>query len=65
MLKKLSFIVVVRHEDGDKANIAGGRFLLSIKTKGINKEVFKARYVVVGYLDGEKNMLVEKSRTVS
>lgn len=42
-------------------NILGGRFVLSIKNSGTHDEVYKARFVVQGHTDIEKNMLVHNS----
>jgi len=45
------------------ANILGGRFVLSIKDEGTNKEVWKARYVVQGFRDKMKTSLVHDNAT--
>lgn len=43
---------MVLKEDLDKdANMLGGHFVLTIKKKGTESEVFKARFVVQGHLD--------------
>lgn len=64
LLNKKAFLVVVRQEIDDQANILGGSFVLSIK-KDTNQEVVKARYVVQGHLDREKRFLVHNYTTVS
>lgn len=54
----------MRQEVGQGANILGDRFVLLIKNKDTDKEMFKARYVVQGHLDWDKNMLVHNSTNV-
>lgn len=49
---------VFREEIAPTANIMGGRFVLTFKHKGTDKELFKARFVVQGNLDREKDLLV-------
>lgn len=56
---------MIRQDLEGGANILGGRFVLAIKNKGTGKEVLKARYVVQGHMDREKNLLVHNSPTVS
>lgn len=65
LLNKREFRVVVKQEIGEGANILGGRFVLAIKNKGTDKEMFKARYVVQGHMDRDKEWLVQNSKTVS
>ena len=43
------------------ANVLGGRFVLSIKNKDTQEEAYKARFVVQGHTDAEKNLLVHSS----
>lgn len=50
-----AFEIVLRDEISKQANILGSRFVLTIKEKGTNKEIFKARYVVQGHKDAEKD----------
>jgi phosphoenolpyruvate-protein kinase (PTS system EI component) len=40
------------------ANKMRGRFVLTIKHKGTNEEVLKARFVVQGFCDSEKSTIV-------
>lgn len=61
LIDKGTFEVVVREEVPDGANILGGRMVLSIKNKGSDEEVFKARFVVQGHRDKEKNLLIHQS----
>lgn len=53
---------VVCKEDVPKgANILGGRFVLAIKNADTAEEIYKARFVVQGHTDVEKNLLVHNS----
>lgn len=55
----------MRQDLDDKANILGSRFVLTIKHKGIDDEFFRARLIVQGHLDREKEFLVHTSTTIS
>jgi Reverse transcriptase (RNA-dependent DNA polymerase) len=55
--------VVAKEEVSDNANILGGRFVLAIKDEVTDKEVWKARFVVQGYLDHLKTSLVHDIAT--
>lgn len=55
--------MVLKKDLDEKANILGRRFFLTIKHKDANKEVFKARFVVQGHLDRQKELLVHSSTT--
>ena len=46
------------------ANILGGRFILAIKQPGTTNERYKARFVVQGHKDREKEYIVHTSRTI-
>ena len=46
------------------ANVLGGRFILTLKEAGTEKEFYKARYVVQGHRDKEKAFLVHNSTTL-
>lgn len=65
LLEKGAFRVVLREDIGEDANILGGRFVLTIKHKDTENELFKARFVVQGHLDREKELLVHASTTAS
>lgn len=65
LLDKGAFRVVLRQDLSEDANVLGGRFVLTIKQKGTENELFKARFVVQGHLDKEKELLVHESTTVS
>ena len=58
LIKRKTWKIVCRSEVPDDANILGGRFVLAIKDEGTNREIWKARFIVQGHLDGLKNWLV-------
>lgn len=58
---KAALEVVLRTDVPPNANVLGGCFVLSIKNIGTGEEVYKARYVVQGHTDREKNILVHNS----
>lgn len=64
LFKRNAFKVVCRDEAGDDANILGGRFVLSIKNTETDEPDFKARFVVQGHTDSEKNMLINSASNV-
>lgn len=43
------------------ANVTRGPFMLAINNVGTNSEIYKARFVVQGHLDVEKNLLLHAS----
>lgn len=51
-------MIFATDEVPDHANILSGRFVLTIKDSGTNKEVYKARYVFQGHADELKSSLV-------
>lgn len=53
--------IVLKDEVPEGANILGSRFVLSIKNKDTGDEVYKARFVVQGHKDREKDFLVHIS----
>jgi len=53
--------VVPKDEVPSNANILGGRFVLALKDVGTKGEIAKARYVVQGHRDKEKNLLVHNT----
>lgn len=65
LLDRGAFRVVLKEDLDKSANVLGGRFLLTIKHKDTDKEMFKARFVVQGHLDREKAFLVHASTTAS
>lgn len=58
ILDKGTFRVVLRQDLEDDSNSFGRRFVLTIKHKGSDKELFKAHFVVQGHLDREDEFLV-------
>lgn len=63
LMSRGTFRVVPRSSLPPDANIMGGRFVLAVKNKGLPNELLKARYVVQGHTDREKNILVHASTT--
>lgn len=62
-----TFEIVCREgieKGAQRPNIMGGRFVLSIKNFGTGKETYKARFVVQGHTDAEKDLLVHNSTTL-
>lgn len=57
--------MVVRQKIEEGANSLGCRFVLAIKNKRTDRELFKARYVFQGHLDKETDTLVHNASTVS
>jgi hypothetical protein len=55
--------VVTKDSVSKDANVLGGRFVLAIKHEGTEKEVWKDRFVVQGYLDHLKTSLVHVTAT--
>ena len=56
-----TYEVVFKEDVASDANILGGRFVLSIKDKNTDNEITKARFVVQGHRDKDKNKLVHTS----
>lgn len=54
LFTKKAFKLIVRREIGEGVNVLGGRFVLEIKNKGSDKEIFKARYVMQGHMDKKR-----------
>ena len=63
LIKRGTWKIVAKDEVPDNANVLGGRFVLTIKDSGTNKEVYKARYVVQGHADKLKSSLVHDNPT--
>jgi len=64
LLDRGTFKIVLRSEIPDEANRLGGRYVLAIKDSGTDREVWKARYVVQGHRDQEKDIMVRSSTNV-
>jgi len=54
LAKRGVFKIVWKEEIPDNANVLGSRFVLSIKNKDSDEEIYKARFVVQGHKDFEK-----------
>ena len=65
MIKRGTWKVVCQSEVPDDANIRGGRFVLAIKNPDTDEEIYKARFVVQGHKDKEKDFLIHDSPTIS
>lgn len=63
LISRGTWKVVLRDEVPDNANVAGSRFVPTIKDGGTSQEIYKARYVVQGYRDKLKTSLVHDSAT--
>ena len=60
-MDKGTWKVVLKEEIPGNSNVLNGRFVLVIKNKGTNEEIYKARFVVQGHRDREKHFLVHDS----
>ena len=61
LIEKGVYEIVLKEDIDPKANILGGRFVLTVKNKDTDKELYKARFVAQGHRDKEKHMLVHAS----
>lgn len=59
-----SLKVISIQEVSPNANILEGRFVFAIKIEGTKDEIWKTRFVVQGYWDKLKILLVHNSGTV-
>ena len=64
LVKRGTWTVVSRKVVPKGSNILNGRFLLAVKNKGTEDEAYKARFVVQGHRDREKNLLVHNSPNI-
>lgn len=64
LVRKGTWKVVIKEEVPPDANVLNGRFFITIKDIETNEPIHKARYVVQGHKDKEKNRLVHNSTTV-
>ena len=65
LIKRGTWKVVCRSEVPDDANILGGRFVLAIKNPDTDEVIYKARFVVQGHKDKDKDLLIHDSPTIS
>lgn len=56
--------VIPKSDLPEKPNIVGGKFVLTMKNLGTNKEKAKARYVGLGHLDKDKPHMVHNTTTL-
>jgi hypothetical protein len=61
LLERGTFKVVLREEIPKNAPVMKGRFVLVIKNRETDQEIYKARYVVQGFLDPLKQRAVHNS----
>jgi hypothetical protein len=61
LLERGTFKVVLPEEIPKNAPVMKGRFVLVIKNRETDQEVYKARYVVQGFLDPLKQRTVHSS----
>jgi hypothetical protein len=64
LLERGTLKVVLRTEIPKNAPVMKGRFVLVIKNRETDQEVYKARYVVQGFLDPLKQRAVHNSRNL-
>lgn len=64
LIKRGTWTVVVEEDIPDDANIMTGHFVITIKNVETNEPIFKARYVIHGNQDDEKDILVHNSTTI-
>ena len=60
LIEKGMFKVCLKTDVPEHANILGLRFVLTIKNKDTDHEIYKARLVVQGHKDAEKDMIINK-----
>jgi Reverse transcriptase (RNA-dependent DNA polymerase) len=64
LLERGTFRIILKSEIPQGANVLGGRYVLVIKDAGTEREVWKARYVIQGHRDQEKEIMVRSSTNV-
>jgi hypothetical protein len=64
LLERGTFKVVLREEIPKNALLMKGRFVSVIKNRDTDQEVYKARYVVQGFLDPLKQRAVYNSQNL-
>jgi Reverse transcriptase (RNA-dependent DNA polymerase) len=63
IVEKETWMVTIKSELPPGANVLSGRFVITIKDIGTDKELYKARYVVQGHRDKEKTSMVHQNTT--
>lgn len=64
LLKRGTWKIVAKDDTPPDANVLNRRFVITIKDTETNTPIYKARCVVQGHKDKEKNKLVHNSSTV-
>jgi hypothetical protein len=64
LLERGTFKIALRNDIPKGANKLGGRCVLTIKDSGTDREIWKARYVIQGHRDQEKEIMVRSSTNV-
>jgi Reverse transcriptase (RNA-dependent DNA polymerase) len=64
LLERGTFKIVLRNDIPKGANKLGGRYVLTIKDSGTDREIWKARYVIQGHWDQENEIMVRSSTNV-
>ena len=64
LLERQAFAFVHESEIPENANVLGGRMIMAIKNPDTELERYKARFVVQGHRDKEKDILIHTSKTV-
>ena len=64
LLNRKAFAFVNEKEIPPESNILGGRIILAIKNPNTPTERYKARFIVQGHKDREKEFLIHTSKTI-
>ncbi len=64
LIKRGTWKITLKQDVPDGSNIIGGMFVITIKDVETEKPIYKARYVMHGHKDREKDLLVHDSTTV-
>lgn len=63
-LKRGTWKLGMEDESPSDANILSGRFVLSIRDSKTEKSIYKARFVVQGYRDKDKDFLIHEANNL-
>lgn len=64
LIRRNTWKVVLKEEVPEGSNVLSGRFVITIKNVETDEPIYKARFVVQGHKDMEKNRLVHNSTTM-
>ena len=64
LLERGTFRIVLKEDIPKGANRLRARYVLSIKDSNTEKEVWKARYIIQGHRDLERDVLIRRSTTI-